>query len=115
MSSSKSKTCSYTVLALAFALLFLWVRPQYGGDSADYALKAYPYLTRPSLASPRALWAFGHLLWRPAAAAFAGGKTTPAWTHLDPSLTPLPASMALNATFSLAALLLFYRMGGGHS
>ncbi|SRR5579875_922993 len=117
MSSSKSKTCSYTVLALAFALLFLWVRPQYGGDSADYALKAYTYLTRPSLASTRALWEFGHLLWRPAAAAiaFAGGKTIPAWTHLDPSLIPLAALMALNATFSLAAFLLIYRMGRGLS
>jgi hypothetical protein len=101
---------SYVVLALVFGLLLLWIRPQYGGDPADYAKQAYLFLTQPNLTATRGLFEFGHLIWRPAAVAVTalGGNAISAWAHVDPPLVPLAALIALNAIFSLVACLLIY-------
>jgi hypothetical protein len=113
MLPAQSKAFPYAALSLVFVLLFAWIRPQYGGDPADYALKAHTFLTQPSLSATRGILEFGHLIWRPAAAAVTVlcGKAVSAWAHIDPPLVPLAALIALNAIFSLGACLLIYKMG----
>jgi hypothetical protein len=113
MPPAQSKALPYAALTLVFAVLFAWIRPQYGGDPADYAKLAYQFLAQPSLPATREILEFGHLIWRPAAVAVTVlcGKAVSAWTHIDPPLVPLTALIALNAIFSLGAFLLIYKMG----
>lgn len=105
-------TIPYAVLGLTVCLLLLWIRPQYSGDPADYASQAFTFLERPSLAATRAVFEFGHLIWRPAAVAATVlcGPAISGWMHIEPRLVPLVGLIALNAIFTLLAVLLVYRI-----
>jgi hypothetical protein len=117
MPPSRSQAFSYAALTLIFSLFLFWIRPQYGGDPADYAKNAYLFLTHPGLEATRGILEFGHLLWRPAAVGVTMmcGTVISAWTHVDTPLVPLAAMIALNAILSLLAFLLIYKIGRGLS
>ncbi len=100
------------VLVLAVLFLALWVHPQYDADAFDYAAQAYSFLQHPGLNETRGILEFGHLLWRPLAvvATMIAHTVTERLMHLEPSLAPLAALMALSTIFTWFAALLLYRI-----
>ncbi len=99
-------------LAVMFLLIRVCARPEYSGDPLSYAGEAYAFLQRRGLVETRGILEFGHLIWRPMAAAGAAlcSLVLGRLSGIEPKLVPLVVMIALNAIFTLLAVLLVYRI-----
>ena len=98
---------AYLILCILYFALLAWAKPNYGADPLSYAGDAYRFAQQHSLANTRAIWEFGHLIWRPL-----GVLLLPLFEplasrfHVSPQLVPLMALITLSTLFTLAATLI---------
>jgi len=106
-SQSLPTAVAYLLLCILYFALLAWAKPNYGADPLSYAGDAYRFAQQHSLANTRAIWEFGHLLWRPL-----GVLLLPFFEplgyrfHVSPQLVPLMALITLSVLFTLAATLI---------
>jgi hypothetical protein len=101
----------YLILCILYFALLTWAKPNYGADPLGYADDAYRFTQHPSLANTRALWEFGHLIWRPLGALFMPVfEPLAARFPVQPNLVPLLVLITLSVLFTLMAVFLVYRI-----